>query len=120
MTPLRPDPWRPRRLREWVQRRLNGEGGFILLESIIAISLITVIMAAVGVEYVSGLASTNHQRSQAIAVQLADTAVEGVRALHASDLLTGRDQASVTTEYNTLAAIATVRPWLSTDPTRRA
>jgi type II secretory pathway pseudopilin PulG len=105
----------PRRLRSWLRRRLAGEGGFILLESVIAISLITVIMSAVGAEYVSGLASADHQRAETTAIQLADSAVDGLRALDPTDLLTGRDQSSVTTERATLTAIATVSPWVSTD-----
>jgi type II secretory pathway pseudopilin PulG len=106
-----------RSIRSRIARRLNrgGDGGFILLEAVISISLITVIMSAVGVEYVAGLASASHQRAQMTATQVADTAVEGLRALQPTDLLTGRDQTSVTSERDTLAAISTVSPWISAD-----
>ena len=87
------------------------DGGFILLESIIAIAVITVVMGAVGAEFVSGLISTSQQRTQQIAMQLADSAIEQIRALHASDLVTGRDSTSVTTQF--AAASAAVQPWLA-------
>ncbi len=117
---LTPFPEPLRRLRAWVLRRVAGEGGFILLESIIAISLITVIMGAVGAEYVAGLSSASHQRAEKTAVQLADTAMEQIRALHASDLLTGRDQNSVIAERNTLTAYPTVANAVSSDATKIA
>src|SRR5689334_17063015 len=97
-------------------RRVQRDGGFILLESVIAISLITVVMSAVGVEYVAGLVHSNHQRSMATAVQLADSAMEDLRALHPSDLLTGRDQISVVAERNALSAISSVSTWIDTTP----
>ena len=56
-------------------------------------------MAAVGAEFVSGLISTSQQRAQQTAVQLADSAMEQIRALHPSDLVTGRDSTSVTTQF---------------------
>src|SRR5664279_5841765 len=81
------------RLRRWMVRRRHSaaDGGFILLESIISMAIITLIMSAVGAEFVNGMISTSQQRAQQGAVQLADSAVELVRALHPSDLLGGRD-----------------------------
>ena len=103
---------RARRVRQWLLRRARGgDGGFILLESIIAIAVITVVMGAVGAEFVSGLISTSQQRVQQTAVQLADSAMEQIRALHPSDLVTGRGSTSVTNQFN--AASAAVQPWLA-------
>lgn len=109
-----------RRVCDRAAGRLRADGGFVLLESIIAISLITVIMAAVGAEYLTGLSTTSHQRAETTAIQLADTAMEAMRALHPSDLLKGRDRASVTTEYNALVAVPAAASWLSTDATKLA
>ncbi len=86
------------------------EDGFILLESLIAITLITVVMGAVGTEYVSGLASTSRQRATQAAAQLADSNLEQVRALNPSDLVTGRGSTSVATEFG--SAPSAVAPWL--------
>ena len=101
-----------RRVRQWLLRRVSSDdGGFILLEAIIAIAVITAVMGAVGAEFVSGLISTSQQRAQQTAVQLADSVMEQIRALHASDLVSGRDSASVTSQFN--AAPAVVQPWLT-------
>ena len=111
-------PKHTRRVFQHVRNRCAAsarDGGFILLESVIAISLITVIMGAVGAEFVTNLASTSHDRLTTTAVQLADAATDGIRALHPSDLLTGRDKASVVAEYNTLYGYVNVRFWLNSD-----
>jgi type II secretory pathway pseudopilin PulG len=92
--------------------RVRDEG-FILLETIIAISLITVIMGAIGTEYVSGLASTARQRAQQVASQLADSSVDQIRALAPSDLITGHDSQSVGTEFTAGLADARIQPWLT-------
>src|SRR5436305_13090179 len=90
-----------------------GDGGFILLESMIAITLITLIAAALGTFFVNGVASTNQQRARQFATQVAATALERLRSIPASDLKTGRDQHSVTDQFN--AASPAVNAWI--DPT---
>lgn len=101
------------RARQWLVNRARSsrDDGFILLESIIAIAVITVVMGAVGAEFVSGVAASSQQRTQQVAVQLADSAVEQIRALDPSDLLTGRDKTSVLAQF--AAAPLSVRPWLT-------
>lgn len=88
--------------------RRTGESGFILLESMITIALITVIMGAVGAEYVSGLTSTNHARLQSVAVQVAGSTVDQIQGLHPSDLLTGRGSSAVDTERGAVSTFTTV------------
>src|SRR4051812_3419160 len=90
-----------------------GDGGFILLESMIAITLITLLAAALGTFFVNGVASTNQQRARQFATQVAATAIEGLRSVPASDLKTGRDQNSVTHQFESAPAAAA--PWI--DPT---
>lgn len=99
--------------RQRVAQRLarSRDEGFVLLESIIAISLITVIMGAIGTEYVAGLASTSRQRATQVAAQLADSALEQIRALSPTDLVNNHDTASVGAEFS--AAPAAVQPWLA-------
>ena len=92
-------------------RRLAGDdGGFILLESVIAIALITVIMGAVGAEYVSSLAATNRERLATVASQIADSQMSQIRALHPSDLLTGRGATAVDHQRSDVALFTTVGP----------
>ena len=108
-------------VRRWTLARTGAEreGGFVLLESMVAIGIITVVMTAVGALFVVGVASASEQRSHQGAVQVADSTVEQIRALHPSDLVTGRDPASVTAQI--ASAPALVKPWLddmdaATDP----
>jgi type II secretory pathway pseudopilin PulG len=91
--------------------RGRDDDGFVLIESIVTISLITVVMTALASFFLNGIASTNHQRAQQTAAQVANSAVETVRGLHASDLLTGHDTSSVSSQFS--AAPASVQPWLA-------
>ena len=88
-----------------------GDDGFVLLESVVAISLITVIMTAMATFFVGALDETNVQRSRQVAAQIANSGVEAIRGLPPSDLLTGHDATSVTTQY--AAAPSSVSPWLA-------
>jgi type II secretory pathway pseudopilin PulG len=101
-----------RRVAWWARLRKRSDEGFILLETIIALSVITIIMGAVGAEFVGAMASTTKQRSEQVAVQISDSEAERVRSLHASDLVTGRDAASVAAQF--ASAPTAVQPWLST------
>ena len=76
----------------------DRDGGFLLLETMISISLITVIMGALGMLYVTTLSVASHQRARATAVQVATTAMDALRSHDASSLVTGRDSVSVATE----------------------
>ncbi|MGH8861323.1 MAG: putative Ig domain-containing protein [Jatrophihabitantaceae bacterium] len=97
-----------------VRRRLTGrdDGGFMLLESMIAITVITIIMGAIGAEFVGAIASTNYQRAMQAAVQIGDSEAERARSLHASDLKLGRDATSVSQQFSNAPAV--VQSWLST------
>ena len=98
-------------LRTRLSRR-HDDGGFVLLESIMALTVITIIMSAIGAEFVAAVASTTHQRDAQIAAQIGDSEAERIRSLHPSDLVLGRDATSVANEF--LNAPTAVRPWLTT------
>ena len=93
-------------------RRPAADDGFVLLETVVSIGLIAVVMAAFTTFFVSTVAFTNQQRATQVATQIANSAVEAIRALPASDLVNGHDPTSVKVQF--AAASATVRPWLST------
>src|SRR3954453_8063606 len=88
----------------------SGDGGVILLESMIAITLITLLAAALGTFFVNGVSSTNQQRARQFATQVAATAIESLRSIPASDLKTGRDQTSVPGQF--AAASLPLKPWI--------
>jgi prepilin-type N-terminal cleavage/methylation domain-containing protein len=80
-------------------RDASGEAGFSLLETIVAISLIGIVMASLSAFLVNTVAVTSQQSGRKGAIQAADDAVELVRALKGSALLTGRDSGSVDTQW---------------------
>ena len=85
------------------------DGGFTLTEVMVAISLIGTMMAALTPFFVSVLASTDHQRTRQVAIQLAGDGVERARALKGSALLAGRGRTASEAQWN--AAPAAVQPY---------
>ncbi|HEX2901857.1 MAG TPA: Ig domain-containing protein [Jatrophihabitans sp.] len=91
--------------------RRQDDDGFVLLESIVSITLITVIMAALATLFITVIKVNNQQRARQSAVQVADTAVGGLRSLQPSDLVAGRTSSSVSTQW--AAAPTSVQSWLA-------
>ncbi|HMK97391.1 MAG TPA: type II secretion system protein [Acidimicrobiales bacterium] len=90
---------RPRR------RNTRTDGGFTLIEVVIAISLLVVMMVPFAEAYISSLNGTTDSHVKEVAAMLADTALDQARALDATDqqtgavLLYGRQQAAVQNEW---------------------
>ena len=102
-----------------LRRARRNDDGFVLLETLVSISLIAVVMAAVTTFFVGAVASTNTQRATQVATQVANSSMETIRSLPASDSVNGHDATSVAAQFN--AAPPAVAPWLSsmtaaTDP----
>lgn len=95
-------------------RRPSPEDGFSLIEVLMALALVAITMAAMGPFFVSGFQRVSQQRGQQAGVQLADSAMEQVRALKGSSLLTGRGEAASRAQWNLGAANVTVKPYLDT------
>lgn len=101
------------RVRRRRRRRDDADdAGFILLESMIAISLVTVVMSALGVFFLTSMTSSAHERARATAIQLATTTMDGLRSRDASSLI-GTSAASVTDAVDAAALNA----FASADPT---
>ncbi|MFY0408064.1 putative Ig domain-containing protein [Solicola sp. PLA-1-18] len=100
--------------------RGGDDGGFMLMEVMVALTLITVIMAAVGAEYANGIMISAHQRSATSAAQVATSAMSDLRSLDSSDLLKGRRLADVNTQRDRLDAVPKIRPFLGTAAGTRA
>jgi len=89
-----------------------GDEGFSTLEMIVALAVLSVTMLASAPFFVNSLTNVNRQRTRQAAVQLAGTAMEQVRGLKGSALLTGRSTLATQAQFN--AAPAAVAPYLAT------
>jgi type II secretory pathway pseudopilin PulG len=84
-----------------------------LLEMMVALTLVTVVMAALTVLFVNTMASTSHLRSKQVATSIASSAVDKARGLGALGSESGRDSSSVTTQFAGFATTP-VQSWLTT------
>jgi type II secretory pathway pseudopilin PulG len=66
------------------------DDGFSVVELIVSLAVISAAMAGLGVFFVNGNLAVSHQRDQRQAVQVAAGAIEQVRGLKGSSLLSGR------------------------------
>ncbi|MCU7729268.1 putative Ig domain-containing protein [Actinoplanes sp. KI2] len=71
-----------------------GEDGFTLVEVIVSIGIISVVMLGMTSFFTVSLRVNHQQGDRQVAVQVADGAMEKVRAVQVSALLTGRDAQS--------------------------
>lgn len=97
-----------------------ADSGFVLLESIAAITVITIVMAALTTLLVTVTHAASSQRGAQSAAQIAVSALDKANALGAAAAVAKRDSTSVTTQFDTApatpqdpAASATVAPWLT-------
>ncbi len=64
----------------------RDDDGFVLLETLVSIGLIAVVMAAFTTFFVNAVSSTSLQRATQVATQIANSAVDMIRATPSSDL----------------------------------
>ncbi|MDQ2749889.1 MAG: Ig domain-containing protein, partial [Actinomycetota bacterium] len=88
--------------------RNAGDEGFVLLESIVAIAVVTIVVAGLSALFVSTSQTTNHLRIRQAAIQLADSGVDTVRAYAPGTVQNGRDPDTVEDQYRT--GIASTAP----------
>lgn len=99
-----------RRLR--ARARGRGDDGFILLESIVAISLITVIMAALATFTINAVSITVEQRARQTTAQLATTTMATLRSIPATDIVAGRGVTGVRNQIAEGEKNAALAPYL--------
>lgn len=85
-------------------RRRDSDSGFTLVEVIVSILLISIVLSALTTFFVSTTGVTRLQGGRQAAVQLATEAMERARKIDPAALPTGRDQQSVTTQWNSPVA----------------
>ena len=91
---------------------VSGDEGFSTLEMVVALAVLSVTMLASAPFFVNTLTNVNRQRTRQAAIQLADTAMEQIRGLKGSALLTGRSAQATQAQFT--AAPAVVAPYLAT------
>lgn len=101
--------------------RPDPDGGFLLLESVIAITVVMVISAALTSLLIGATHSTTRQRSAQVAAQLAVSALDKAQSIGAAAAIAGRDSDSVQDQFAATpvsvdhpAGLPAVASWLTT------
>lgn len=99
----------------------RDDGGFLLIESMVAIAVVTIVMTALAVLLISVNSATTRQRNAQTASRLAVSALDRARAVGAAGAVSGRDATSSNTQLTTTPATPdfpanapSVKPWLAT------
>nr|WP_296074386.1 Ig domain-containing protein [uncultured Actinoplanes sp.] len=71
------------------RRQAADDEGFSLIETVVALTVVVVTMGAMGTYLISSFGVVAHQRAEQAAAQLANSALEQVRALRGSSLSSG-------------------------------
>jgi type II secretory pathway pseudopilin PulG len=108
---------RPDRMR---RDGLGTEDGFLLVEAVVAVSVVTIVMSALVALLVTVTRSTDQQRSSQVAAHIAVGALDRARGVGAAGAVSGRDQSSATTQFTRTpasldypATSSDVAPWLA-------
>lgn len=98
-----------KQLRSRLTDRPRGghDGGFVLLESIISISLIVIVMAGLTNFFVSVTSLSGQLRARQAAVMFADTIGDRIRGYQPTDLVLGRTASMVKAEFTACTAAPT-------------
>lgn len=96
------------------ENALAGEvdDGFSLVEILIALAIISTTLLASTPFFVASLNNVNAQRGRQAAIEVANTAIEQVRGLQGSALLSGRNKKATQAQFD--AAPKSIQPYLAT------
>jgi prepilin-type N-terminal cleavage/methylation domain-containing protein len=89
------------------------DGGFTLVEVLVAISIVTMVMLALAVFFVVTIRIGGDQGNRQVAVQAADDAMERARAMQVGALLSGRDLQSSASQWAAASSGATAIPGMA-------
>ncbi len=89
----------------------RGDEGFTIVEVLVSLALLGTAMAAMGPFFVGSIQTVTHQRASQSAVELVDSAIEQVRAVRGSSLLSGRGKIKSTEQWNNAPDV--VKPYLA-------
>lgn len=115
--PIPKDRTNPTVIRDWsrkrgkMQDRRTREGGFSLVETIVALGIMGVVMAAVTPFLIQSVILVHLQRTTQAATRIAGDAIEQARALQGASLLKGRGVSRATAQWQ--AAPVAIQPYLA-------
>ena len=94
-------------------RRLQGEGGFTIVELMVAISIFAILMAAAAVGMNGALNMTRNNRSRSVAANLASQQMDTISATTFSKIVVGQTTATQTVD-GVVYSIETDSEWVGT------
>lgn len=93
-------------------RARRGDDGFTLLETIISISIVTIVMISLTTLFANSIATSSHLQKVQTATSLVTTALDNARSIGAVNVSLGRSQASVDAQFEAMSGTP-VAAWLS-------
>ncbi|WP_436527278.1 putative Ig domain-containing protein [Actinoplanes sp. HUAS TT8] len=90
----------------------DGDEGFSLVEILVALAIISTTLLASTPFFIASLNNVNAQRGRQAAIEVANTAIEQVRGLQGSALLSGRNKKATQAQFD--AAPTSVQSYLAT------
>jgi len=85
----------------WPASRDRADGGFVMVEALVAIAVVSIVMLSLTSFFVITTRITSEQGDRQSGIQAADDAMERAKGLQGGAILTGRDQTSSTTQWTT-------------------
>ena len=87
-----------------MRRRMAADAGFSLIETLLAIFVLGIVATSVAAFTINALGSTGTSRMESLATNVADEALDHVKAFPPDDLCDGHSSAALTTEAATLTS----------------
>jgi prepilin-type N-terminal cleavage/methylation domain-containing protein len=78
----------------------HDEAGFTLLETVVSISVISIVIAALGSFFVTTTRALRHQAATQTAAEIATHAISTVRSMRGAAIVSGRDRASTDAQWD--------------------
>jgi prepilin-type N-terminal cleavage/methylation domain-containing protein len=96
------------------RRRVSGDDGFSVIEVMVAIAVIGIVMTAMAPFLARSMVVAAQQRTEQVAVEIANDALERARALKPTSLLAGRGEETTKDQWEAAGEVDKVAAYLAT------